>query len=216
MIILGIDLAQKGLPHVAVRWADGTMDPTVRTVGWDPAEGERVATEVAARRPSEAEPIRVMMEPTGTAWVTVGQWGARRGWAPYWVKSVMGSALRKFFQHHVKNDRVDAWTLAQIPVLHPPAPMRVTFDRPEIPALVRWTKRQHQLGRQISRLSQGIQAKAEACLPGISTLCPNLATRPADWVYTPALHPFATYARSRRSLCQAGGGGRHRPTLAAH
>ncbi|MDA8204454.1 MAG: transposase [Thermaerobacter sp.] len=200
-ITLGIDLAQKGLHHVAIRWADGTTDPTVRNLGWDSTAWEQMAQDLEARCPNAT--VQVMMEPTGTAWVTVGQWMARRGWEVYLVKSLMVSDLRKFFQHHVKNDRVDAWTLAQLPWLHPTAPMRVTFDRPEIQALVRWTKRQHQLGRQIAKLSQAIQAKAEACIPGISALFPNLATRSAEHVYTQALNPFETAQRGRDALIAA-------------
>ncbi len=203
MILVGIDLAQKGRHHLAIRWADGTTDPTVRTLGWDPVEWERFAEEIESHRTEVDERIQVLMEPTGTAWVTVGQWVARRGWEAYLVKRLMVSDLRKFFQHHGKNDRVDAWTLAQIPLLHPTAPMRVTFDHPTIQALVRWTKRQHHLGRQITRLSQAIQAKAEACVPGISQRFPNLATRTAAYVYTEALHPFEAIARGRDALATA-------------
>ncbi len=202
MITIGIDLAQKGDHHLAVRWSAGDTTE-IRAWGWDVEEWNRVAQTIEARRQTPAEPIHVMMEPTGTAWVTVGQWCARRGWQPYLVKSQMVSDLRKFFQHHVKNDRVDAWTLAQIPHLHPTAPMPVRLDRPEVQALVRWTKRQHDLGQQIRKVSQAIQAKAEACVPGISSLFPNLDTRTAAWVYGHALQPFTTHQAGPEALATA-------------
>lgn len=167
---------------------------------WDPQEWDRWAIEIEGRRQTPTESIQVMMEPTGTAWVTLGQWCVRRGWTAYLIKSQMVSDLRKFFQHYVKNDRVDAWTLAQIPHLHPTAPMRVTWDRPEVQALVRWTKRQHQLAQQIRRLSQGIQAKAEACVPGISALFPNLDTHMAGWVYSQAIQPLTTQQAGQDAL----------------
>lgn len=200
MITVGIDLGQKGAHHVAIRGVDGETDAGVRSLGWDPQEWDQWATAVEGRRQMATEPIQVMMEPTGTAWVTLGQWCVRRGWTAYLVKSQMVSDLRKFYQHHVKNDRVDAWTLAQIPWLHPTAPMPVTFDRPAVQALLRWTKRQHQLAQQIRRLSQGIQAKAEACVPGISALFPNLDTHLAEWVYGHALQPFTTQQAGPEAL----------------
>jgi hypothetical protein len=88
----------------------------------------------------------------------MGQFFARQGWGAFLVKSQVVFDLRKFFQQHVKNDRVDALTLAQIPSIHPKALIAVQFDQPVVHSLVRWVKRQHRLSREISRLKQAIQA----------------------------------------------------------
>lgn len=135
MIVVGIDLAQKGDHKAAIRLSDGTLDG-IQTIGWEVAQLERFVERVHALRMGENEPIQVVMEPTGSAWVTLGQFFARQGWEIFLVKSQVVFDLRKFFRHHVKNDRVDAFTLAQIPLIHPKAPMAVRFDRPVVQQLV--------------------------------------------------------------------------------
>jgi len=199
MITVGIDLAQKTSHKAAVRLDDGTVTG-VRTVGWDARDLQEFTTWVESYRSDMTEPIRVMMEPTGTAWITLGQFFARQGWQAYLVKSQVVHDLRKFYQHHVKNDRLDAWTLAQIPVIHPKAPMALCFDQPKIQSLVRWVKRQHQRSREVSRVKLALQARAEGMIPGITALFPNLDAAAARWVFQNALNPFYVQQKGRRWL----------------
>jgi transposase len=171
MIVVGVDLAQKG-NHQAAILQNGNLYG-IQTLGWDVPQLERFVGQVHALKTEENEPILVVMEPTGSAWVTMGQFFARQGWGNFLVKSQVVFDLRKFFQQHVKNDRVDALTLAQIPSIHPKALIAVQFDQPVVQSLVRWVKRQHRLSREISRLKQAIQARAEAMIPGITRLFPT-------------------------------------------
>jgi transposase len=188
MIVVGVDLAQKG-NHQAAILQNGNLYG-IQTLGWDVPQLERFVGQVHALKTEENEPILVVMEPTGSAWVTMGQFFARQGWGNFLVKSQVVFDLRKFFQQHVKNDRVDALTLAQIPSIHPKALIAVQFDQPVVQSLVRWVKRQHRLSREISRLKQAIQARAEAMIPGITRLFPNLDTATAQWVFQHGLNPF--------------------------
>lgn len=60
MITVGIDLAQKGDHHVAIRHANGDTDAGVRSLGWNPQEWDRWATAIEGRRQTATEPIQAL------------------------------------------------------------------------------------------------------------------------------------------------------------
>ena len=63
--------------------------------------------------------LRVVIEPTGAAWLPVAVFFVRRGHIVYRVSSAKASDLRKFFKRHAKTNQIDALTLAKMPLIDP-------------------------------------------------------------------------------------------------
>jgi len=67
-------------------------------------------------------------EPTGTRWMTVGYYVAGRGDPYFLVSNRKAHDLRRFWTRHVKNDVVDAETLARIELVAPEAVWPISRD----------------------------------------------------------------------------------------
>jgi transposase len=63
--------------------------------------------------------LQVVMEPTRNAWVPLAAWFRCRGATVILVPPEQSADLRRYFQKHTKNDRLDSVLLARLPLLHP-------------------------------------------------------------------------------------------------
>ena len=64
-------------------------------------------------------PVVVVMEPTRNAWAPLAAWLRARGATVQLVPSEQSADLRKYYNKHAKNDRLDCELLARLPLLHP-------------------------------------------------------------------------------------------------
>lgn len=60
-----------------------------------------------------------MVEPTGPAWLPVAVFFGRRGHTVLRVTSAKAADLRRFLARHAKSNRIDAETLARLPLVAP-------------------------------------------------------------------------------------------------
>jgi transposase len=60
-----------------------------------------------------------VMEPTRNAWVPLAAWFRARGATVILVPPEQSADLRRYYQKHTKNDRLDSVLLARLPLLHP-------------------------------------------------------------------------------------------------
>ena len=67
---------------------------------------------------SDAE-VTVVLEPTRNAWVPLAGWLRGQGARVELVPAEQAADLRKYYNKHVKNDRLDSELLARLPLLHP-------------------------------------------------------------------------------------------------
>jgi transposase len=65
------------------------------------------------------EPVVVVLEPTRNAWVPVAAWLRAAGAKVELVPAEQSADLRRYYNKHVKNDRLDSELLARLPLLHP-------------------------------------------------------------------------------------------------
>jgi transposase len=79
----------------------------------------------------------VVIEPTGPAWLPIAVFLTPRGHLVYRVSSAKAHDLRRFLKRHAKANRIDADTLARLPLVNPaglrplelPGAPRVALDR---------------------------------------------------------------------------------------
>jgi transposase len=67
----------------------------------------------------EDEPLVVVMEPTGMAWLPIAAFCQRQGVSVYLVNSQQVADLRRYYRKHAKSDRIDARVLARLPIVSP-------------------------------------------------------------------------------------------------
>ena len=111
---LGIDLACSAA-HVA------TLADTAGRLVWSNYRFRTAAVELErlwSKVPVGAE-LQLVMEPTRNAWVPLAAWFRARGATVILVPPEQSADLRRYYQKHTKNDRLDSVLLARLPLLHP-------------------------------------------------------------------------------------------------
>ena len=68
---------------------------------------------------SQADSAEVFLEPTGNMWRPLAAVLITAGYKVYLVSTVEASRLRKALSRHAKSDRIDAETLARLPLVNP-------------------------------------------------------------------------------------------------
>jgi transposase len=113
MRIIGLDLAITSAHKAVVMDAGGQfLTPVFRVMSWpDELAGmlQRAREGVA-----DDEPVVVIMEPTGLAWLPVAIYLLQHEVTVYLVNSQQVADLRRFYKRHAKSDRIDARVLAKL------------------------------------------------------------------------------------------------------
>ncbi|GAA4263891.1 IS110 family transposase [Dactylosporangium darangshiense] len=81
--------------------------------------------------------LEVVMEPTGPAWLPIAVFFSTRGHGVYRVSSQKAADLRRFLSRHAKSNRIDADTLARLPLVDPDGLTPLTLPTGERAALDR-------------------------------------------------------------------------------
>ena len=111
---LGIDLACSAA-HVA------TLADAAGRLVWSNHRFRTAAVDLDglwSKVPAGAR-LQLVMEPTRNAWVPLAAWFRARGAAVILVPPEQSADLRRYYQKHTKNDRLDSVLLARLPLLHP-------------------------------------------------------------------------------------------------
>jgi transposase len=120
--------------------------------------------------------LTVVMEPTGLAWLPIA-----------WF-------LRARFPQAVlvrtKSDRLDAITLAKLPLLDPEHLTHLVLPSPEMESLDRLTRRRDQLAASIGWRNIRISALLLGWFPGLWDCFEDPWNPRARWVYRHKLNPF--------------------------
>jgi len=103
----------------------------------------------------------VVLEPTGSAWLPVAVFFGRRGHTVLRVTSAKAADLRRFLARHAKSNRIDAETLARLPLVAPTGLMPVEFGSPARASLDRRVRAVARLTAEIGRRKTRIRALAQ-------------------------------------------------------
>lgn len=109
--------------------------------------------------------VTVVLEPTRNAWVPLAAWLRGRGARIVLVPPEQSSDLRRYFDKHTKNDRLDSVILSRLPLLHPEGLIYCDSTGPADP-LRRAVRRRAQLVGQRTKMSNRLTALIELLGPG--------------------------------------------------
>ncbi|HZA24292.1 MAG TPA: IS110 family transposase [Dehalococcoidia bacterium] len=136
--------------------------------------------------------LTVVMEPTGLAWLPIALF--LRASFPQAVlvrakeQKVVG--LRRFLGGSAKSDRLDAITLAKLPLLDPEHLVPLVLPCPQIESLDRLTRRRDRLAASIGSRKTRIAALLLGWFPGLWDCFEDPWNPRARWVYRRKLNPF--------------------------
>jgi transposase len=103
-------------------------------------------------------PVKIVMEPTGLAWVPVAAYMAAAGHQVHLVKPQKVGQLRKFLKQHVKSDSMDAETNARLPQVDPEGVNELQLPTPDQMALQRLVKRRERLSQEVGDQKRRVHA----------------------------------------------------------
>jgi transposase len=160
---VGIDLGIRTGHEVAV------LDGANRRGKPFRVEVSREGFEELLRRASEGAegPVKIVMEPTGLAWVPVAAYMSAAGHQVHLVKPQKVSHLRKFLKQHTKSDRIDAETTARLPQVDPDGVHELQLPTPLQMTLQRLVKRRDRLSREVGDQKRRVHALMVMANPGL-------------------------------------------------
>jgi len=114
MCTLGVDLGIRAT-HVA------TLCDSRGEVVWSKRRfrNRHDELETLVGQVGECDDLTVVMEPTRNAWVPVAAHFMAVGATVVLVPAERSADLRRYYAKHTKNDRIDSYVLARLPLLHP-------------------------------------------------------------------------------------------------
>lgn len=193
MRTIGLDLAVAGA-HKAVVLDDTSNRFVTPVLTISPRPGDLDLLLQHARAGAEAEPLRVVMEPTGLAWFPVAVYMARHDVPVYLVKSQQVSDLRKVYSKYAKSDRIDARVLARLPLVNPEGVHALTLTTPDTLACQRGCRELDRLMQAITASRNRLQAIDRAAWLGLlAAVFPDQQSAALCWVreqwYNPSSRP---------------------------
>lgn len=176
---IGIDLGITSA-HTAVV-VDAAGNPLARRQVRPTLESLCALEEAALAGGDCSTSLRIVIEPTGAAWLPVAVFFIRRGHVVYRVSSAKASDLRKFFKRHAKTNQIDALTLAKMPLVDSDCLIPLELAEGAASSLNRRVRVCHRLKRQIRKHKIRIRELARQMMPSIDDAMDS-AFRDADRV----------------------------------
>lgn len=161
--IVGIDLAVTGLHRAAV-YDSVSMAFVGKSFSFARSyEGfmlllHKVASDFSGE-------ILFVMEPTSGAWKLLSAFLLAKRYTVYLIKPQKVYDLRKFLKKHTKSDRIDAQTLAKLPIVDPEGIYPLTLPKSDVGALNRYCRQRERIMRSICGRKTRIQAYFTAVNP---------------------------------------------------
>jgi transposase len=123
-------------------------------------EVSREGFEELLRRATEGAegPVKIVMEPTGLAWVPVAAYMSAAGHQVHLVKPQKVGHLRKFLKQHTKSDSIDAETNARLPQVDPDGVHELRLPTPEQMTLRRLVNRRERLAQEVADQKRRVHA----------------------------------------------------------
>ncbi len=112
---IGIDLSIKG-KHTAVILADNGQKEKIFSFLTDRKDLEMLVS-TAKSGISQKVTLNFIMEPTSTVWIPIAYYLSAKGHRIFIIKPEKAHDLRKFLKKHSKTDKIDAHTLAKMPII---------------------------------------------------------------------------------------------------
>jgi transposase len=164
---LGIDIACRA-PHVATL-SDGTGQALWSNFRFRTSTAD--LSRLWAKIPAGAA-VTVVLEPTRNAWVPVAAWLAAQQARIVLVPPEQSSDLRRYYEKHTKNDRLDSVILSRLPLLHPEGLIELDLLGPTDP-MRRAVRRRDRFVCERTRSVNRLTALVELLGPGYQDAFPR-------------------------------------------
>lgn len=161
--IVGLDLGV-ATDHTAVIIDGAGAELGRRRVRPTRASLEALRTAALAGAP-EGTRVEVVIEPTGPVWLPVAVFFAQTGDVIYRVSSQKAADLRRYFRRHHKTNRIDAATLAAIPIVDGGSLRPVELARGAAAELDREVRLTERLTEEISARKVRVRDLARQLMP---------------------------------------------------
>jgi transposase len=161
--LVGIDLGI-ATAHT-VRVLDGEGNIVAKRKAWPTVESLAAVEAAALAGCPEGTRLEVVIEPTGPAWLPIAVFFTARGHQVFRVSSQKAADLRRFLSRHAKSNRIDADTLARLPLFGPAGLRPLVLPGAERAALDRRVRATDRLTRQAAKHKTRIKDLARQLLP---------------------------------------------------
>lgn len=171
MRTIGIDLGVSAKHNAVIADEQGQIiAPTIR-LSTDPRDLERLLDRACQEGDGK---VRVILEPTGLAWLPAASYFIQRGAAVYLVNAQQAADLRKFYRKHAKSDRISAKVLVRLPWVNPENLHPLHLNSADYLSGQRWCKQQDQLSKLMSAIKNRVRAWERAFWPGLEEIVDDL------------------------------------------
>lgn len=166
MRTIGIDLALNATHKAVVADESGSVITPLIRFRTSPEE-LCALLERAREGKADDEPLRVVMEPTGLAWLPVASYLIQRGVTVHLVSTQQSADLRKFYRKHANSDRISARVLVRFPWVLPERLQTLDLAHGDYVNGQRWCKQKEELAELITATKLRVQAWERAFWPGL-------------------------------------------------
>jgi transposase len=200
--IIGIDLAVTAAHKaIVLDQASNTYVSPVLVFHTDSADIDDV---LDTARAGTSGPVRLqaVLEATGMAWYTVGQYLDRHNVDVYRVNGQQVADLRRVYQRHAKSDRIDARVLARLPLVMPDSLHRCFFPSGSLITLQRACREVKRLKDTVTASKNRILATDQLTWLGLKGIVPPFSPL-AFWLRENWYDPWRVQAAGLEQLAQA-------------
>ena len=200
--IIGIDLAVTAAHKaIVLDQASNAYVSPLLTFHTDPAQLDHLLETARATAP---QPLRLqaVLEATGMAWYTVGQYLDRHNVDVYRVNGQQVADLRRVYQRHAKSDRIDARVLARLPLVMPDSLHRCFFPSGPLITLQRACREVKRLKDLVTASKNRILATDQLTWLGLKGIVPPFSQL-AFWLRENWYDPWRVQAAGVEQLAQA-------------
>lgn len=188
-INIGIDLGIKTKSHAQIRDDQGKkLGPNYSLHVTKESLDDLCAQ--AKRYSSPESKIRLIVEATGMAWLPVAIYGKVHDYEVVRVKAQKVHNLRKVYSHHQKDDKVDAKTLAMMPIVDRDGLREVHLIGADVCALIRRCRQRERLVKMLTAQKNRICSLLDWAFPGVIACFPNPFGVVAKMFYRHYTNPF--------------------------
>ncbi len=117
---------------------------------------------------TEDDELVVVMEPTSAMWIAPTAFFRSKGARVDLVPPEQSSDLRRYYNKHVKNDRIDAQLLARLPLLHPEGLHEAQLPAGSRGILKRIVRRRARLVSELAQHRQRVRSTLHHATPGMN------------------------------------------------
>lgn len=179
MRTVGLDLAISGSHKAVIADEEARIISSVIRLRTDPDDLEGLLHRAREETASD-EPLRVVMEPTGSMWRPAASYFIQRGVTVYLIKTQQVADLRAYYSKHAKSDRISAEVLVRLPWVDPESLHPLQLVGADYLTGQRWCRQQEELAELITAVKNRIQAWERSSWPGLEAVVDDLW---APWVH---------------------------------